>query len=60
LIVHKEVAIEIGAHLGSLQQAANGFAEGDVLPDKVTTVPTSRQRKNRLAIGLTYRLPLPK
>ncbi|HEY6895384.1 MAG TPA: hypothetical protein VI258_14510 [Rhodanobacteraceae bacterium] len=60
LIVHQQLAIQIGRHLGSTQQPANGFAEGDVLPDKLTDVPTIRRRDGALAIGLSFRIPLPK
>jgi hypothetical protein len=60
LIIHGQLGIEVGRHIGSLQQPTNGFALDDVLPEKVTTVPTTRERTGAFAIGFTFKVPLPK
>jgi hypothetical protein len=54
------VAITAGVHVGTRMEPDNGFAEGDVLPSSVTTVPTRRDRKTGFAVALTYGLPLPR
>jgi len=60
LVIDGQVAIQVGRHLGSRQEPTNGFAEGDLVPDKLTTIPTVRRRAGGLGIGLTFRIPLPK
>ena len=60
VIIHGRYGIEIGRHYGNRQEPANGFRLNDVLPDKVTTLPTTRERDGGLAIALTFKVPLPK
>ena len=60
LVIDRQVAIQVGRHLGSRLEPTNGFAVGDLVPDKLTTIPTVRRRTGGLGIGLTVRIPLPK
>ncbi len=53
-VVIGPVAVQIGTHFGTRLEPAEEFAIGDVLPDRLTAVPTLRRRATALAVGLSY------
>lgn len=53
----RNVYVVFGVHRLRRPEPARGFVIGDVLPEKVTTVPIERDTKNVLGIALTYKMP---
>jgi hypothetical protein len=58
--IGRAVTLQLGVHFGSRVKPAGQFAVGDVVPDRLTAVPTTRSQARALAIGMAYRLPLPR
>jgi hypothetical protein len=54
----RSVTVQIGTHFGTRLEPAEQFAVGDVLPDRVTVVPTTRTRARGIGVGLTYVIPM--
>lgn len=60
IAIGRAVTVQIGAHIGTRLEPAEQFGVGDVLPDKLTAVPTTRTRATALGVALSYALPLPR
>jgi hypothetical protein len=56
----RAVSVEVGAHFGTRQEPAEQFVVGDVVPDRLVTVPTTRVRATALGVALSYAIPLPR
>ncbi|MEK6337529.1 MAG: hypothetical protein AABM67_21625 [Acidobacteriota bacterium] len=55
----KNVYVQIGGHIGRWQELGGGFGFGETVPANFPGVPIERRYTMRLAVGLSYRLPLP-
>jgi len=55
----KNVYLQFGGHIGRWQELGGGFGFGETVPANFPGVPIERRYTMRLAVGLSYRLPLP-
>jgi hypothetical protein len=60
LSVGRAVTLHLGVHFGNRVMPGGQFSLGDVVPDRLTAVPTTRAQARALAVGMAYRLPLPR
>jgi hypothetical protein len=58
--IGRALSVEVGAHFGTRQEPAEQFVVGDVVPDRLITVPTTRVRATALGVALSYAIPLPR